>query len=104
MYSGSTIDVRLGGLRARVPAHVVYRAFPHETVVLNLQTGLYHGLNPVAGAMLASLEGSATVLDAAKRMSEEYSEPLERVAADIAELCDGLAERGLIELEAGGDR
>ena len=34
------------------PQHVVYRSFPSETVVLNLQTGSYHGLNATAGRML----------------------------------------------------
>lgn len=31
--------------QARVPRHVVYRDFVNETVVLNLETGTYHGLN-----------------------------------------------------------
>ncbi len=41
---------------ARMPAHVVYREFPAEVVLLNLQTGRYHGLNPTAGRMLRALE------------------------------------------------
>jgi hypothetical protein len=36
----------------RLPQHVVHRSFVAETVVLNLQTGKYHGLNPVGGRML----------------------------------------------------
>jgi DNA-binding CsgD family transcriptional regulator len=42
--------------RVRVPQHVVHRAFPARTVVLNLETGKYHGLNPTAGRMLTALE------------------------------------------------
>lgn len=100
MQTETTIDARLSGVRAVVPAHVVYRAFPRETVVLNLATGLYHGLNPVAGDMLAALERSPTVLAAAKQLAGEYAEDVERVMSDLVELCDGLAQRGLIELEA----
>ena len=100
MYTQSATDARLAGLRALVPANVVYRTFPQETVVLNLETGLYHGLNPVAGGMLAALERSANALDAAKEIAEQYSEAFDRVAADLLELCEGLAERGLIRLEA----
>ena len=33
-------------LSARIPQHVVFRGFATETVVLNLETGKYHGLNP----------------------------------------------------------
>jgi hypothetical protein len=100
VYTQSTTDSKLAGLRALVPANVVYRTFPHETVMLNLDTGLYHGLTPVAGGMLASLERSANALDAAKEIAEQYSEALDRIAADMLELCEGLAERGLIRLEA----
>ena len=28
------------------PQHVVHREFAKETVILNLQSGMYHGLNP----------------------------------------------------------
>ncbi len=44
----------------RIPHHVVFRHFVNETVVLNLQTGKYHGLNRTAGRMLHELitEGS----------------------------------------------
>ena len=36
-------------LKVRVPRHVVHRDFPAQTVILNLETGKYHGLNPTAG-------------------------------------------------------
>ncbi len=100
----ATIDPRLTALRARVPAHVVYRAFPHETVVLNLDTGLYHGLDPVAGSMLASLERSASVLAAAQEIAGRDPGSLERIASDLSALCDRLAERGLLTLEPVDDR
>ena len=37
---------------ASVPQHVVYRRFAAETVVLNLETGTYHGLNATGARML----------------------------------------------------
>lgn len=83
-----------------VPDHVVHRPFPTETVVLNLETGKYHGLNPVAGRMLEELERRQTVGDAARVISEEYGQSIEEVEADICELCVDLAERGLISLSA----
>ena len=54
-------------LEAQAPGadHVVHRSFAHETVILNLKTGKYHGLNPTAGAMLTELERGATVAEAA---------------------------------------
>ena len=64
---------------ARVPAHVVYRMFAQETVVLNLNTGRYHGLNPTAGTMLTALERHATVGEAAAWLAAHYEQPLEEI-------------------------
>jgi hypothetical protein len=55
--------------RPRVPEHVVYRTFVNETVVLNLETGAYHGLNPVGGRMLAALDGADSVAHASPTRS-----------------------------------
>lgn len=90
--------------RVDVPEHVVHRPFPTETVVLNLQTGKYHGLNLVAGRMLEELERQETVGAAAQVIADEYGQPLEDVERDIRELCRDLAARSLISLDVGAGR
>ncbi len=82
-----------------VPQHVVYRSFPAETVVLNLQTGKYHGLNATAGSMLAALERGESVRAAAASVTDSYDQPVERVERDMCELCSLLLARGLVELD-----
>lgn len=84
-------------LRVRVPQHVVYRDFPTQTVVLNLKTGRYHGLNGTAGAMFASLAGGSTVTSVAKAASERYRISRADAERDVCELCVVLLERGLVE-------
>lgn len=86
----------------RLPRHVVYRSFPTETVVLNLQTGKYHGLNPTAGRMLEALERTGVVSEAAAAIAEDYDQPIEAAEEDVCRLCEALLERGLIEIEDGG--
>ena len=86
------------GTTVRVPDHVVHRSLAHETVVLNLKTGRYHGLNPTAGRMLAELETGAPLRDIATRLGEVYEQPLEEIQTDLATLCLDLAERDLVEL------
>lgn len=86
------------GATARVPQHVVHRSFAHETVVLNLKTGRYHGLNPTAGRMLAELETGLPVGDIAATLAEVYERPVDEIERDLVELCLDLLERGLIEL------
>ncbi|HXM86811.1 MAG TPA: PqqD family protein [Solirubrobacteraceae bacterium] len=82
-----------------VPHHVVYRSFPSETVMLNLQTGKYHGLNTTAGAMLAALEQAASVREAVELIARAYERPGAEVEQDMRGLCGALVDRELIELD-----
>src|SRR5687768_12528437 len=84
--------------RVRVPQHVVYRDFVSETVLLNIQTGQYHGLNPTAGRMLAVLDKVDSVEEAAKQLAREFEQPVDRIEADLSEFCAGLLERKLLEI------
>lgn len=87
--------------RMKVPQHVVHRSFPSETVVLNLETGKYHGLNPTAGRMLEVLAQEGAVRDAAAAVAAEYELPQATAERDICDLCEVLVERGLIEIDDG---
>jgi Coenzyme PQQ synthesis protein D (PqqD) len=82
----------------RIPPHVVYRTFALETVLVNLEKGFYHGVNPTGGRMLEVLERSPTVRDAAARLADEYAQPVERMEADLCAFCSDLRDRGLIEV------
>jgi hypothetical protein len=85
--------------RVRVPRQVVYRSFPGETVVLNLDTGQYHGLNPTAARMLEQLESSDNVAEALAALTSEFEVPVAEIERDLRELCAALLDRRLIELE-----
>lgn len=85
--------------RLRLPEYVVHRTFVAETVILNLQTGKYHGLNPMGGHMLDVLGESADMRSAAERIAEEYDQDPEMVEDDFVAFCSDLLDRGLIELE-----
>lgn len=85
--------------KIRVPQHVVYRSFPSETVLLNLQTGKYHGLNATAGRMLDALGRAECVRDAAAALAEAYGQPQEVIERDLCRLCASLLERGLVEAD-----
>jgi Coenzyme PQQ synthesis protein D (PqqD) len=84
--------------QARIPQHVVFRDFVNETVVLNLETGTYHGLNRTAGLMLTALDRAASVRQAATSLAQENGWDLDVVERDIVELCQTLLKSGLIEV------
>lgn len=89
-------DEELLDARARLPQHVVHRSFVAETVVLNLRTGKYHGLNPTAGKMLDALQAAPTVGAAVPELASEYGLEQEQIRGDLLVLTRGLLERGLI--------
>ena len=90
---------KLGDVSVRQPDHVVHREFPSETVILNLKTGTYHGLNPIGGRMLAELNGAASVGAAAAKLAADFDQSLDVVEQDLYGFCAGMVERGLLVVE-----
>ena len=68
-----------------------------ETVVLDLQTGKYHGLNSVGGRMLDVVNGAPTVRQAAEVIAEEVGQDPGAIEADLVAFCRDLLDRGLLE-------
>jgi hypothetical protein len=87
--------------KVRVPRHVVYREFSAETVVLNLDTGRYHGLDRTGGDMLETLHGAGSIGEAAQVLSERWGVERERLESDLLAFCGDLAARGLVEVDGG---
>jgi hypothetical protein len=86
--------------KARVPEHVVFRTFEAETLLLNLETGQYHGLNSTGGRMLELLkETDGDVRQSVDRLAKEYEVDADTVAADMSDFCLALEGRGLLEVE-----
>jgi hypothetical protein len=85
--------------RVRIPDHVVRRDFPGETVVLNLETGRYHGLNATAGRMLGALEAAQSIGCAVAALAREFGISHDEINRDLLELCGALSDRGLLELD-----
>lgn len=86
--------------RVRVPDGVVYRAFVRETVILNLETGLYHGVNTTGGKMLDTLVKSTSVQAAAEVLVGEFGRARDEIEADLCEFCEALMSRGLLAVDA----
>ena len=81
---------------------MVYRAFAAETVILNLETGRYHGLNSTGGRMLELLDRSGSVAEALKAFAGAYGKDPVDVEQDVRTFCRRLHERGLIEVTLDG--
>jgi hypothetical protein len=102
MSSQSLSWESLRSARVSVPNSVVHRAFAQETVLLNIDTGYYHGMDAIGGRFFDVLRTEPTVADAARVLAEEYEQPEERIQADIVAFCASLLELRLIELTYPG--
>ncbi len=80
-----------------VPKHVAHRVFAGETVVLNLQTGRYHGLNPTGGRIFELLSKATTVREVAAALAQQYDRPPEQLERHRCDFCADLIQQGLIE-------
>jgi hypothetical protein len=97
-----TPEARLLDAVVRVPDHVVHRSFEAETLLLNLETGQYHGLNETGGRMLELLEATdGNVREAVQKLADEYDLPFDQIAPDLTGFCADLEQRGLIEVTEG---
>lgn len=85
--------------RVVIPAHVASRSLAEETVLLNLKTGKYHGLNEVGARFVGTIYAARHLADASEALAAHYGQPLERVQEDLAAFIDGLSSHGLIELQ-----
>ncbi|MGB3710762.1 MAG: PqqD family protein [Erythrobacter sp.] len=76
---------------------VVARQMEGETVLLDLNSGLYFGLDPVGGRIWELLAGQPHTLgDIADRIEDEFDAPRDRIANDLIALAKELRERELI--------
>ena len=85
--------------RICVPEHVVFRALAEETILLNVQSGHYHGLDPVGARFFDVLREARTVAEARDLLAAEYQQPRARIETDLRGFCESLQRLGLVELE-----
>ena len=83
--------------RVHKPEHVAHNRMGEESVLLNLRTGEYHGLNPTATTMFERLLEHGRPGPAAAAVAEDFEASPDEVLSDVLELCAGLVDRGLIE-------
>lgn len=85
--------------RATVPANVLIRFLDQESVLLNLETERYFGLDAVGTRMWQVLTAAPNVEAALAQLLEEYDAPEERLRTDLASLLEHLVENGLIAMQ-----
>ena len=81
----------------KIPDQVVTRQVGDETVLLNLESGTYFGLDPVGSRFLELLRVESVLAAVIARMLEEFDVTEARLEADLLRLSEEMLASGLLE-------
>ena len=82
--------------RVTIPTQVMARQVGDETVILNLASGTYFGLDPVGSRVWQLIAENRTLAQVCDLMMAEYDVARETIEADILGIMDNLSTQGLI--------
>jgi hypothetical protein len=86
--------------RVIVPEAVISRELDGETVVLNLETGVYFGLDGVGTDVWNSLQNGRRVEDAFNAVLTQYDVQPATLKDDLLRFVNQLASKGLLQAGA----
>ena len=86
--------------RIRVPGDVLVRELDGESVLLNLATNSYFGLDTVGTGMWRALTTSDSIQAAYDALLAEYDVAPDLLRRDLEELIEKLAASGLLQVAA----
>jgi hypothetical protein len=82
--------------RLVVPDEVLSAKVGDETVLLNLETGMYHSLDPVGTRFFELIKANGDLGAAHGAMLAEFEVSAERLEADLSRLCETMLAKGLL--------
>jgi hypothetical protein len=89
------------GTKATVPPDVLVQELQGESVLLNLRSGRYYGLDEVGTRMWAALTASDSLRAAFESLLSEYAVDADRLQGDLLALVENLVGHGLVEVQSG---
>ena len=86
----------------QISEDAVFRELDGGVVILNLDTGIYFGLNPTGTRIWNLIAQHGSLQKAFETMTEEYEAPTESLENDILQLVGQLCEKGLVSASPHG--
>lgn len=84
--------------RVKVPEEVLISGLQGESVILNLSSERYFGLDQVGTRFLTLLSSSESIQAAYDALLEEYDVEPDVLRRDVTELLNELVEQGLVQV------
>ena len=83
---------------------VIFRDLEGESVLLDLKTGLYFGLNPVGTRIWHLMEEGRTPAQILETLLAEYEVPPEQCRRDLEQLLGALQQKSLVQVAKSASR
>jgi hypothetical protein len=91
------MDARVLQIRVLVPDAVITRELDGETILLNLDTGIYFGLDRVGTDVWRAIRTAGTSGEALDLVQSEYDVDPAILRVDFLRLLDDLLAKGLLQ-------
>ena len=88
----------------QISEDAVFRELDGEAVILNLDTGIYFGLNPTGTRIWNLLAEHGSLQEVFEAMADEYEVSSDSLEKDILQLVSQLCEKGLVSASHPRDR
>ena len=85
--------------RVNIPPEVMARTVGDETVILDVASGTYFGLDPVGARMWELMGEGMTLAEVCDRMLDEYEVSRDQLEGDTLRLGEELQRQGLIQVQ-----
>jgi hypothetical protein len=82
----------------KIPDEVIFRELDGEAVVLNLDTGIYFGLDAVGTRIWRLIEERKPLRTVLDTLIDEYEAPPDRLQRDLLTFVEHLNGKGLLSL------
>jgi len=83
----------------RISKEVIFQELEGEAVLLNMQSGIFFGLNPVAKRMWELLSELGQAERVLKQLLLEYDASEEKLRQDLVDFIEKLKSKGLVEIQ-----
>ena len=84
--------------RVKIPDDVLISKLQEESVILNLDSERYYGLDDVGTRILSVLTTSESIEAAYETLVKEYDVDAQVLRQDLTELIENLSKQGLIKI------
>ncbi len=92
-------SLELDKLAVTIPQEVLFQDLGEETVLLNVATGKYHGLNGVGSRIWELIQDSNPMEMVLATLLDEFDVSAEHLESDLSQFLGVLQSKGLIDIQ-----